>query len=390
MVNCSLSARRKTCTSLPRSNLNYVETSIPRLPSQNHMHTNTGSPTVLQTTIQKLISSVSVDLVPVEDLSAPTRRIDTPANVLGEFAALLRRLRPAVTELAQKNTNQGQTVVEDLKRELQSLTENREEAWSQDRPDDFFNAAAHTASSFEKHSRALVQTIADSALATACEVLGSVRETEVGAPIMSGGVALPGHIGGALRFGCVLGDSEWEEREHYNLKIGNVSGEYPLFYPGCCSRAVGGTGGADGIGFETGGKGGTGKGPVISAGRKRSYGDKISGRGRECEVGAGHERPKPISRQPALADSVDCVDEALTTALIPDQCRMEWIVLDSNLTEPESEFDLTPTPVLIKCKDELEITLEKILLANYQNRKNGTLLKRWGRVRTLWPSLGVD
>jgi hypothetical protein len=76
MVNCSLSARRKTRTSLPRSNINYAETSIPRLPSQNHMHTNTGSPTELQTTIQKLISSVPADLVPVGDLSAPTRRID--------------------------------------------------------------------------------------------------------------------------------------------------------------------------------------------------------------------------------------------------------------------------------------------------------------------------
>jgi hypothetical protein len=55
-------------------------------------------------------------------------------------------------------------------------------------------------------------------------------------------------------------------------KVGNVSGEYPLLYPSCCSRAVGGTGGADGIGFESGGKGGTGKGPVIiSAGRKRRY-----------------------------------------------------------------------------------------------------------------------
>jgi hypothetical protein len=28
---------------------------------------------------------------------------------------------------------------------------------------------------------------------------------------MSGGVALPGRIGGALGFGCVLGGSVWEE-----------------------------------------------------------------------------------------------------------------------------------------------------------------------------------
>jgi hypothetical protein len=48
-------------------------------------------------------------------------------------------------------------------RELQSLTKNFEVAWSQGRPDDFFDAGKNT-SSFEKHSMALVQIIADSAV----------------------------------------------------------------------------------------------------------------------------------------------------------------------------------------------------------------------------------
>jgi hypothetical protein len=43
------------------------------------------------------------------------------------------------------------------------LTEDLEVAWSQGRLNEFFNAAAHT-TSFEKHSLALVQIIADSAV----------------------------------------------------------------------------------------------------------------------------------------------------------------------------------------------------------------------------------
>jgi hypothetical protein len=43
------------------------------------------------------------------------------------------------------------------------LTEKIEAAWSQGRLDEFFGAASHTVS-FEKHSLALVQIIADSAV----------------------------------------------------------------------------------------------------------------------------------------------------------------------------------------------------------------------------------
>ncbi|KAJ7325582.1 hypothetical protein DFH08DRAFT_817253 [Mycena albidolilacea] len=154
--------------------------------------------------------------------SKTTRRIETPANVhgLGELAALLA-----------KEHEPGQTFVEDLQRELQSLTENLEAASSQDLPEDFFNAAAHTASSFEKQSGSRPNQLIP----------------RIEAPIMSGDVALTGDIENTLGF-----DSTRD--------IGHIGGE----------GDEDGTGGADGIGFETGGKGGTGKGPVIiSAGRKR-------------------------------------------------------------------------------------------------------------------------
>ncbi|KAJ7325591.1 hypothetical protein DFH08DRAFT_941317 [Mycena albidolilacea] len=210
MVNCSLFGRRKKTTSTPlRSNISGVGTSIPRLLSPSPMNdTNTSSPTALQTTLQKLLSSAPQELAPVlTDLLALTKRIErTPANIhgLGELAALLERLRPTVAELLERNTNQGQTFIEDLKRELQSLAEDLEAAWSQGRLDEFFSAAAHTASS-EKHSMALVQIIADSTIFTAHEVLESVRETG----IMSGDVT--GDIENTLGFECVLNSSAQED-----------------------------------------------------------------------------------------------------------------------------------------------------------------------------------
>ncbi|KAJ7352708.1 hypothetical protein DFH08DRAFT_1078316 [Mycena albidolilacea] len=228
MANCPLFGRRKKPTSPPlHSNISDVGMSIPRLLSPSPMNvTNTSTPTALQTALQKLICSVPADLVPVlGDLSALTKRIErTPANVhsLGDLTALLDSLRPTVTELLERNTNQGQTFVEDLKRELQSLTEDLEAAWSQDRLDKFFSAAAHT-TSFEKHSLALVQIIADSAIVTAHEVLECLRETggrklhiDQSSPairgagrMMSGDVA--GDIENTFGFEYVLNNSAQED-----------------------------------------------------------------------------------------------------------------------------------------------------------------------------------
>ncbi|KAJ7325602.1 hypothetical protein DFH08DRAFT_1028538 [Mycena albidolilacea] len=258
---------------------------IASLASSPRNDPNTISPTALQTTLQKLISSTPADLVPVlRDLSALTKRIEassdnvflllsyisiqqTPANVqaLGELVALLEDLRPTVAELAERKTSQGQTFVEHLERELQLLIEDLEAAWSQGRLDDFFSAANST-SSFVKHKLALAQTIADCAGVMVNEALGSVRGvgglklhylSSSGAPIMSGDVTGGiGGTGGTARIGGEGGEGggpqlDLDPNERY--KISNVSG---------------GTGGTGGVGVEVGGKGGTGMGPVISTLRR--------------------------------------------------------------------------------------------------------------------------
>ncbi|KAJ7352689.1 hypothetical protein DFH08DRAFT_859644, partial [Mycena albidolilacea] len=213
---CRRTARTSVAATMSRLNGEVASEPIASLASSPRNDPNTISPTALQTTLQKLISSTPAELVPVlRDLSALTKRIEvssdsvylllsyisiqqTPANVkgLGELVALLEDLGPIVVELAERKTSQGQTFVEDLEWELQSLTEDLEAAWSQGRLDDFFGAA-NNISSFVKHKLVLVQTIADCTRFMVNEVLGTVRGvgglklhylSSSGAPIMSGDV----------------------------------------------------------------------------------------------------------------------------------------------------------------------------------------------------------
>ncbi|KAJ7325590.1 hypothetical protein DFH08DRAFT_817264 [Mycena albidolilacea] len=270
---------------MSRLNGEVASEPIASLASSPRSDPNTISPTALQTTLQKFISSTPADLVPVlRDLSALTKRIEqTPANVkgLGELVALLEDLGPTVAELAERETSQWQTFVEDFERELQLLTEDLEAAWSQGRLDDFFSAA--NTSSFVKHKLALVQTIADCTRVMVDDVLGTVHGvgglklhslSSSGAPIISGDVT--GGIGGTGDTAHIGGEGgegggpqlDLDPNERY--RVSNVSGEYLHhdFGSNCCLQSVGGTGGTGGVGVEVGGKGGKGMGPVISALRR--------------------------------------------------------------------------------------------------------------------------
>ncbi|KAJ7792555.1 hypothetical protein B0H14DRAFT_3160093 [Mycena olivaceomarginata] len=218
---------------------------------------NTVWPTVLQTTLQELVSSVPAGSVPtIVNLLVFTKCIEqTSANVqgLGELATLLA----IITQMAQKNNRH--TFFKDLNRKLQSFTENLEAAWSQGKLNDFFNASHNTSSYID-----LVQLIADSALVPAYEVLKSISNRGVEgpklndpsssrAPIISGDVTGGvGGTGGTARIGGEGGGPQLDLDPNGRYRIDTVSG---------------GTGGTGGVGIKVGGKGGTGKGPVISARR---------------------------------------------------------------------------------------------------------------------------
>ncbi|KAJ6610769.1 hypothetical protein B0H10DRAFT_2058953 [Mycena sp. CBHHK59/15] len=184
----------------------------------------------------------------IDPLLDITDRIEqTSANTQGliELAARIELLTPIISEMAKDKPKQGRVVVEALKWELQSMTKDLSDASSQGKLDQFFNSTDN-ASSLEKHNATLAQMIADSTLVTVPEVLQSLQDLE-------GGL---GGTGGNARIGGEGGDGEGPKldmspEEHW--KIGNISG---------------GTGGTGGIGVDVGGKGGTGKAPVISVLRR--------------------------------------------------------------------------------------------------------------------------
>ncbi|KAJ6542769.1 hypothetical protein B0H19DRAFT_1171841 [Mycena capillaripes] len=100
------------------------------------------------------------------------------AHGLVELAARIETLAPIVSEMVERDPNRGQTVVEALRRELQSITTDLEAARSQGKLNQFFNSADN-ASSLSKHNRALAQMIADSTLVSVHEVLKTLHKREV-------------------------------------------------------------------------------------------------------------------------------------------------------------------------------------------------------------------
>ena len=83
-----------------------------------------------------------------------------------------------------------------------------------------------------------------------------------------GGLGSPG---ANARIGGQGGDGEGPKldmKPDERWKVGNISGKYLHSYSSRCLHLVGGTGGSGGIGAEVGGKGGTGKAPVISVLRR--------------------------------------------------------------------------------------------------------------------------
>ncbi|KAJ7113617.1 hypothetical protein C8R44DRAFT_796795 [Mycena epipterygia] len=195
---------------------------------------------------------------------------------LNALAARIRVLTPIVSELAKNNSIQGRLMIQALERELQSITQDLEAASLRSSLDQFFNST-HNASSLAKHNAILAQMIADSTLVTVHEVLKTVQDLEHSKILQSsppieiieraditGGLGGPGGRG---RTGGQGGDGEGPQlaiRTDELQKLGNVSGEFLFGTLQLCLLVVGGTGGTGGEGIEIGGKGGTGKAPVIS------------------------------------------------------------------------------------------------------------------------------
>ncbi|KAJ7873089.1 hypothetical protein B0H14DRAFT_3438530 [Mycena olivaceomarginata] len=174
-----------------------------------------------------------------EPLLEVTERIEkTPANAQGiaQLAARIERITPIVNEMAHMNASKGQTIVQELQRELASMTQDLEDAGSKGKLDQFFGSA-DKGSPLERHNTALAELIADSTLVTVNEVLRSLREIErsklqespspeptVVLGDVKGESGRPGghgHIGGE---GGEGGGPQLEMDPDERYRIGNISG----------------------------------------------------------------------------------------------------------------------------------------------------------------------
>jgi len=192
--------------------------------------------------------------------------VSTNTQEVVELAARIKLLTPIVDEMSKNPSEKGRGIVEAIERELQSITNDLNDARSQGRLGKFFNSVDN-ASSLNKHNAALAQLIADSTLATVHEVLSSLHDLESklqqpGAEGSQAHIEIVDVTGG---FGGTGGDG----------LIGGTGGEGDGPVLDITSneslsirRVSGGTGGTGGRGIEVGGTGGTGKAPVLIISRR--------------------------------------------------------------------------------------------------------------------------
>ncbi|KAJ7715212.1 hypothetical protein B0H16DRAFT_510210 [Mycena metata] len=172
-----------------RKNRRRSPSSVPDATVQNDEEKPSGSapPTgqnVLKFALQTLsVASANVPFASVlnaaiEPLLAVTDRIEQISfNTQGlfELTARIELLTPIVSEMGENL--RGEKIIDGLKREFQSITNDLDVAQLRGKLHQFFNSVDNT-SSLQKHNAILAQLIADATLLTVHEVLKSVRDIE--------------------------------------------------------------------------------------------------------------------------------------------------------------------------------------------------------------------
>ncbi|KAJ7450560.1 hypothetical protein FB451DRAFT_1285528 [Mycena latifolia] len=135
---------------------------------------------------------------PLLDIANRIEQVSANTQGLAELAARIEVLTPIVSEMLEDRPEKGRVVVDALRRELQSITEDLNDAISRNKLEQFFNST-DTASSIAKHNTTLAQMIADFTLVTIHEVLKSLHDLErnlmeSSAPLIPQGQVEMGHI----------------------------------------------------------------------------------------------------------------------------------------------------------------------------------------------------
>ncbi|KAJ7450534.1 hypothetical protein FB451DRAFT_1285452 [Mycena latifolia] len=277
MSNTSLKLRSKAVSAFPGTKTNKEDDqeadSLSRLPRAEAPRTarnalilalQTLSSVARNTPIGAFLSSAIDALL---DIANRIEQVAGNTQGLAELAARIEFLTPIVSEMLEDSPEKSRVVINALRRELQSITEDLNDAISQNKLEQFFNSA-DTASSVAKHNTTLAQMIADSTFVAVHEVLKSLHDLERKLVESSAALIPPGQVemgdiiggfggtGGSGRIGGEGGEGggpKLEMSHDEDWKIGNISG---------------GTGGTGGTGIEVGGKGGRGGAPVIRMGRR--------------------------------------------------------------------------------------------------------------------------
>ncbi|KAJ7097437.1 hypothetical protein C8R44DRAFT_812231 [Mycena epipterygia] len=164
---------------------NFPEDTRPPVdsPGPEAPHTTWNALKLALTTLSSVSSNIPLGATLssiIDPLLAIAGRIEqTATNKKGlvELAARIELLSPIVSEMARTNPRQGQRVIQALKGELQSITEDLDAASSRGKLDQFFNSTDN-ASSLAMHNTILAQMIADSTLVTVHEVLKTIQDLE--------------------------------------------------------------------------------------------------------------------------------------------------------------------------------------------------------------------
>ncbi|KAJ6508643.1 hypothetical protein C8R45DRAFT_1089805 [Mycena sanguinolenta] len=201
--------------------------------------------------VDRALSGCIDDLL---DIVEPIQQTSANEQSLVQLAARIERLTPIVTQMAKDDLLKGQDIAEKLRKEFAWMAQELNAAKARGK------LSAEKSSILRMHNTAFDQMIADSTFLTVHEVVKSLRELENSKlqqtnPDITGGT---GGDGGRGNIGGAGGEGEGPGI-HVDpdelAQFGNIAG---------------GTGGSGGVGVAVGGKGGTGKGPVVNLRRIRS------------------------------------------------------------------------------------------------------------------------
>ncbi|KAJ6476317.1 hypothetical protein C8R45DRAFT_376760 [Mycena sanguinolenta] len=201
---------------------------------------------------------------PLLEITARIKQTSDNAQSLAQLAERLGWLTGLVERMAEDDRNKGQAIVQSLRRQLASMTDELRTADTRGQLDHCFSGGFDNSSFLQKYNDALTQIIAEATFITVHEVNQSLHNPENSKlrecypPEKSMEFHIAGGTGSDGGYGHTGGRGGQGDGPQLEL---DPDGGHKV-------SVSGGTGGNGGNGLEVGGKGGTGKGPMVRMRRR--------------------------------------------------------------------------------------------------------------------------